>query len=322
MTVDTPMLAASIGKTFVGATVIALAREGRLDLDAPLSCWLGERDWFERLPNHAAISLRNLLNHRSGLPDHVYTAQFRAAMASRGRDQTDPPPPEALIGFVLDAPPLFAAGEGWAYSDTGYLLLGMVIEAATGRSYYDEVSRRFLAPLALSRTSPSDQRDLPGLAAGYMAADNVFGLPPKTIDEDGTMNWHPGAEWAGGGLASTAIDLARWGWLLFGGRAMSAPYLDDLLRAEPIGSDAPDIAYGAGVSIHRDGPFGPSYSHAGWIPGYTASLRYYAEHQVAIAFMINTDIGLVGGDGGSMRQVEEELARVILIRSPDGSAVR
>ncbi len=76
MTVRSRMLAASIGKTFVGATMVALAREGCLDLDAPLSRYLSQRPWFTRLPNHASITLRHLLNHTSGLTDHVHDLAF------------------------------------------------------------------------------------------------------------------------------------------------------------------------------------------------------------------------------------------------------
>jgi D-alanyl-D-alanine carboxypeptidase len=133
------MLAASIGKTFVGATTIALAHEGVLDLDVPISRWLGDRPWFSSLPNHATITLRHLLTHSSGLPDHVHLQSFSAEVARRWRGNGNPFTPEQLIGFVLDLPPLFEAGKGWAYTDTGYILIGLVIEQLTGRSYYAEI---------------------------------------------------------------------------------------------------------------------------------------------------------------------------------------
>lgn len=94
MTAHSRMLAASIGKTFVGATTLALAREGRLDLDAPLSLHLSGRPWFTRLPNHASITLRHLLNHTSGLTDHVHATAFAAAVAGTWRDHDNPFSPE------------------------------------------------------------------------------------------------------------------------------------------------------------------------------------------------------------------------------------
>lgn len=312
MTVQSRMLSASIGKTFVGATVIALAREGILDLDIPVSRWIGDRQWFTRLPNHNAITLRHLLAHSSGLPDHVHLDSFATAVSRRWREKDNPFPPEALIQFILDLPPLFEVGKGWAYTDTGYILIGLVIEKATGRSYYDEIKERFLTPLGLTLTTPADRRFLPGLAAGYMAADNAFGFPRKTTTADGAMVWHPGLEWTGGGLVSNSRDLALWGTALFGGNAMSGSYLDELLNSVPISPDTPDIQYGAGVGVNRTGPFGPVYGHGGWIPGYSSSLRYYPDHGIAIAFQINTDIGIVDDTTPVMREMEARLAEIVI----------
>ncbi|EDX71366.1 beta-lactamase [Coleofasciculus chthonoplastes PCC 7420] len=311
MTGRSRMLAASIGKTFVGATAIALDQENVLDLDAPIAQWLSEKAWFSRLPNHQNITLRQLLTHSSGLPDHVYSESFAAAVSQHWQEPGNPFPPESLIEFVLDQPPLFAAGACWAYTDTGYILAGLVIEAATGRDYYDELQDRFLHPLELTQTSPSNRRCLPDLAAGYMAIDNPFGLPSKTTTADGVLAWHPGFEWTGGGLVSTSADLARWGAALFGGNAMSGSYLNDLLNAVSISPDG-DIQYGSGVGIYRTSPFGPIYGHGGWIPGYSSSLRYYPDHDVAIAFQINTDIGIVDDTTPVVQDIEQRLIETVL----------
>ncbi|WP_204138088.1 serine hydrolase [Halomicronema sp. CCY15110] len=312
MTVRSRMLAASIGKTFVGATAIALAQAGRLDLDAPISRYVGDRPWFARLPHHADITLRHLLTHSSGLPDHVHLASFANAVSRQWQQPGNPFPPESLLEFVLDQPPRFAPGTAWAYSDTGYILAGLVIEAVTGSRYYDEIQTRFLTPLGLTFTSPADRRWLPGLAAGYMAADNPLGLPPKTTTADGVMVWHPGFEWTGGGLVSNARDLAVWGAALFGGQAMPGDYLDDLLQAVSIRPDSDNVQYGSGVGIYRRGPFGPVYGHGGWIPGYSSSLRYYPDYQVAIAFQINTDIGIVDDTTPVVPDLELRLAEQVL----------
>ncbi|MBC2709949.1 MAG: beta-lactamase family protein [Desulfosarcina sp.] len=217
-----------------------------------------------------------------------------------------------MIWFILDLLPLFEVGKGWAYTDTGYILIGLVIEKATGRSYYDEIKERFLTPLGLTLTAPADRRFLPGLAAGYMAADNAFGFPRKTTTADGAMVWHPGLEWAGGGLVSNSRDLALWGSALFGGRAMQGDYLDALLQSVPVNPDTPDIRYGAGVGIYRKGAYGPIYGHGGWIPGYCSSLRYYPDHGIAIAFQINTDIGIVNDRTPVMHEMEARLAEIVI----------
>jgi D-alanyl-D-alanine carboxypeptidase len=293
MSTSSRMLAASIGKTFVSATTLALAQERRLGLDDRIALWLGDEPWFARLPNHESITVRHLLTHSAGIPNHVDEPAFAAAFAESWAQPETTFSPEMLIEYVLDQPALFAAGEGWSYSDTGYLLLGLIIERLSERSYYNEVKARFLDPLDLDLTSPSDRHDLPGLAAGYMSADNLFGLPAKTTLADGHMAWNPAIEWTGGGFVSNSLDLAKWAKALFEGQAMEGPYLEELLREIPISAEMPDVSFGAGVGIHKRGPIGPWYSHGGWIPGYSSSLRYYPEQRVAIAFQINTDIGIV-----------------------------
>lgn len=309
MSPDSRMLAASIGKMFVSATVLALAHDGALDLDAPISTWLAERPWFERLPNHNTITVRHLLNHTSGLPNHVESDAFARAFAERWSDVERPFSPEELIGFVLDQPALFPPGEGWQYTDTGYVLLGLIIEAASGNSYEEEVTRRFLDPLNLTHTEPSNRIELSNLATGYLNADNPFGLPHQTTTRPGVMAWHPGVEWTGGGLVSAPHDLVIWAKALFEGEAMSGDYRTDLLRTTPLGDDA---GYGLGVAIHDGGPFGPTYGHGGWIPGYCSSLRYYPQHGVAIAFQINTDIDVMEGDPSAVDEMERRLAAVVL----------
>jgi len=126
------------------------------------------------------------------------------------------------------------------------------------------------------------------------------------------MVWHPGIEWTGGGLVSNSRDLVLWGKALFEGHAMSAPYLAELLKSVPINPGTPDIQYGLGVAIYLTGPFGPVYGHGGWIPGYSSSLRYYPDHKIAIAFQINTDIGIVDNTTNVMREMETRLAEIVI----------
>ncbi len=311
MTPDSTMLAASIGKTFVAATVLALENEGRLSRADLLADHLGDRPWFSTLPNAGTMTIGQLLHHSAGLPDHVHLPAFQTAWAKMATGE-GAISPEDLVRFVTGLEPLFEAGTAWAYSDTGYILLGLVIEAVTGQPYNEVVHARFLAPLALVGTFPSDRRALPGLAVGYVAPDNPFGLPERTADADGRLLWNPVVEWTGGGLASTSRDLARWGHLLFGGTAMAAPYLDRLLDGVPIAPDAQGILYGAGVAIYAKTPRGPVHGHGGWIPGYVSSLRHYADHGVTVAFQINTDVGIMDDTSDLVPALEAALADLAL----------
>jgi D-alanyl-D-alanine carboxypeptidase len=312
MTPDSRMLAASIGKSFVAATVLALVQENKLSLDAPISTWLGDRPWFSRLAHHDRITLRQLLNHTSGIANHVEQDAFARDLRMRWRQPENPFTPEELISYILNLPSRFEPGDGWAYSDTGYILVGLIIETVTGQSYEQEVTRRFLNPLALTLTEASDQRQLNGLAAGYLSAENVFGLPEKTTVSEGVMAWHPGIEWTGGGLVSNPKDLVRWAKALFEGHALSGSYLEDLLQRIPVSSDRPGVFYGLGITIRENGSPEPVYGHRGWIPGTVSSMCYYPQQKSAIAIQINTDVGMLGASSRVLESIETQLARVVL----------
>ena len=311
MTPQSRMLAASVGKTFVAATVLALEKDGLLRLDEEISTWLGDRPWFSRLPNHETATLRHLLTHSAGLPDHVYTEGFAKAFAQKWRDPGSPFAPEDLVQFVLDQPPLFEAGAGWAYTDTGYILVGLIIESVSEHSYYDEVTRRFLVPLHLGLTSPSNSRLLPLLTAGYTSAHHPFGVPEKTTVAPGVMAWNPAAEWTGGGLISNPRDLAVWAKALYEGRALKGDYVEDLLHGVPVGDRDSGIRYGIGVGIYEETPFGPSYGHGGVIPGYTSSMRYFPDYGVAVVFQINTDVGISDDSTPIVNEMERRLTEIV-----------
>jgi D-alanyl-D-alanine carboxypeptidase len=263
--------------------------------------------WFDTLPNAGSITIDQLLHHASGLPDHVHSPGFQRAWGELATSEGDFDP-ERLVAFVASEAPLFEAGTGWAYSDTGYVLLGLVIEEVTGQPWHDAVRVRFLEPLGLTGTIPADRPDLSGLAIGYVAPDNPFGLPGRTADAEGRLLWNPAVESAGGGFASTSADLAHWGHFLFGGTAMDAPYLDRLLDGVPVDPDASGILYGAGVAIYADTPRGPVFGHGGWVPAYVSSLRHYPDHGVTVAFQINTDIGVMDDSSDLVPALDAALA--------------
>ncbi len=111
MTPRTPMLAASIGKSFVAAAVLALEDDGRLSRDDLLSVHLGERPWFDTLPNAQSITVDHLLHHTSGLPDHVHLPEFQRDWTRLTTDEGEFDP-ERLMAFVAGREPLFEAGAG------------------------------------------------------------------------------------------------------------------------------------------------------------------------------------------------------------------
>jgi len=306
---DALMLAGSVGKSFVAAVALALVGEGRLNLDAKVATWLGEAAWFPRLPNAEDVTLRMLLNHTSGIPEH-YTTDGFARLVSNSLDSTNPqpeecPPPEALVANILDIAPLFPCGEDFSYADTNYLLVGLIIQKVTGLSYNEELRRRFLVPLGLVQTVPADRRRIPGLVPGYLAADNLFNLPEKSLVES-VLVLHPGLEWTGGGLASNPRDLVRWAKVLYEGKVLAGSYLEDLLAGgKLVELSGQSVRYGLGVMI-QETALGPSYGHGGWFPGYHTIFAYYPKYRIAVAIQVNRDFQS-GAKGAIPR-----LARVVL----------
>ena len=211
------------------------------------------------------------------------------------------------MAFVTDEAPLFDAGTGWAYSDTGYVLLGLAIEDVTGRSWQDAVFARFLEPLGLTGTAPSNRPDLPGLAIGYVSPDNPFGMPERTADADGRLLWNPAVESDRRRASPRHLPILRAGGICCSWARRWRPRISTgcstASRSLP-----PGIRYGAGVAIYDDTPRGAVWGHGGWIPGYVSSLRHYADHGVTVAFQINTDVGIVDDSTDLVPALEAALA--------------
>src|SRR5215813_2606063 len=160
MTPDDRMLAGSVGKTFAAATALQLIKAGKIGLDDKIEKYLGGEKWFSRLPNAKDITVRQLMNHTSGLVRYEFKEQFTKDLTANPKKVWKP---AELIAYLLDEKPPFEAGKGWDYSDTNYIVLGMIIEKVTGRKFYDEAYRRLLGPLKLNHTIPQDGPVLRGV---------------------------------------------------------------------------------------------------------------------------------------------------------------
>ena len=298
------LLQGSVGKTYVAAVALQLVQEKKLGLDDKIEKYLGTLPWFSRLPNARDITVRMLMNHTSGLVRYEFKEQFV-------KDLTASPDkvwkPEELVSYILDTAPPFAAGKGWDYSDTNYIVLGMIIEKITGKTYYAEMRRRVLTPFKLSQTVPSDRRIIPNLSQGYAGADNPFGGRDAMINDKGEMIINPQFEWTGGGIASTASDLARWASLLYEGKVFDAAMLSAMLEGVPARL-GPEAKYGLGVII-RPTPLGISYGHSGFFPGYITEVMYFPQLKTAIAIQVNTSVPRATGK--PLRVVITELAQII-----------
>jgi D-alanyl-D-alanine carboxypeptidase len=306
MTTHHLLLSGSVGKTYASAVALQLIHEGKIGLDDPISKYLGSEPWFSRLPNAQSITVRQLMNHTSGLVRYEFNERFTADLtASPDRVWR----PHELVAYILDTAAPFAAGQGWDYSDTNYIVLGMIMEKVTGRTYYDLARERVLRPAKLAETVPSDARVIAGLANGYAGANNPFGGTDAMLVE-GRMVINPQFEWTGGGIASTAADQARWGKRLYEGGAFDASMLPKLLDGVParLGQNT---KYGLGVIIRESTALGTLYGHSGFMPGYQAEMLYLPAQKAAVAFQVNSSVPGALGRGVSPGRFALEIAGIV-----------
>ena len=280
------MLAGSVGKTFAAATALQLINEGKIGLDDKIEKYLGREPWFSRLPNAKDITVRQLMNHTSGLVRYEFKDEFTKDLTANPKKTWKP---AELVSYLLDEKPPFKAGQGWDYSDTNYIVLGMIIEKVTGRKFYDEANRRLLKPLKLNDTIPQDEPKLKGVVQGYAGPNNPFGGKDAMI-QNGKFTINPQFEWTGGGYVSTAQDLARWAKMIYEGKAFSPALLPQVLEGVSAPMLGRETRYGLGVII-RQTSAGTSYGHSGFFPGYITDMMYFPDQKVAVAVQVNTSVG-------------------------------
>jgi D-alanyl-D-alanine carboxypeptidase len=190
---------------------------------------------------------------------------------------------------LFDEKPPFEAGKGWDYSDTNYIVLGMIIERVTGKNFYDEANRRVIKPLKLKDTIPQEGPVMKGVVQGYAGAGNPFGGKDAMI-ENGKFVINPQLEWTGGGYASTSHDLARWAKMMYEGKAYDASLLPQVLDGVAAPMLGKETKYGLGVIIRKT-QAGTSYGHSGFFPGYFTDIMYFPDRKIAIAVQVNTSVG-------------------------------
>ncbi len=296
---DHRMPAGSIGKTWVAAVALQMVEKKQLDLDAKVGSYL-KAEWFSRIPNAASITVRHLLQHTSGIPEHVESAEFtKAIIASADKVWSA----EEILKFTLDKKPLFEAGKGWAYADTNFCLLGAVIEAIRGKPLFDLVRSDVLTKTSLKLTEPQSGRSIKGLAQGYTIVDGLFGLKGPVLTS-GRMPFDPQLEYGGGGMISTSGDLARWAVALYTGKIVSPAMIAEMTNGVPA-KTGPKDKYGLGCQI-RNSAAGETWGHNGWFPGWLSDVQYWPKQKIAIAVQFNTDDQRASGR--SFRAIVAEIA--------------
>jgi D-alanyl-D-alanine carboxypeptidase len=243
---------ASNTKMFLATVVLQLVGERAVSLDAPIERYL---PGVVRGNGHDGntITVRHLLRHTSGIPDYV--SDVFAEPDANNRLWR----PEELVAFGLSHPPLFAPGAGWSYSNTGYVLLGMVVEAVTGEDPSTVITDRIITPLGLGQTSfprPGDKAIPRPHPRGY------FAFPGQPVTDFTEME--PSLAGAAGSMISTGPDMTRFVRALLSGRLLNRQLLAEMRETVPAaGGD-----YGLGIREYPLPCGGVAWGHGGNIPGF------------------------------------------------------
>jgi D-alanyl-D-alanine carboxypeptidase len=302
---DDIMLSGSVGKTYVSAVVLKLYEQGLIDLKAKAIAYLQDADWFKNIRNAPGITVEMLLNHTAGIPEYVYQKELWQAI-SENRDKEWSV--EERLAFITDEPPANSPGEGWAYADSHYLILGLIIEKVTGRTYYDVLDEMILGPCSLKHTFHSDRRSIPGLIPGYTNLTEEFLLPHRVLN-DNMYAFNPQMEWTGGGLASSVSDLTLWARQLYGGSVLKPETMKLMLTPAPYETTLFEGAgYGLGSFIaETDGV--KYYGHTGFCPGYITYVQYLPDYNIALALQVNDDSS---HDNFSLKEYFNTIKQVVL----------
>jgi D-alanyl-D-alanine carboxypeptidase len=240
----------SITKSYVATVVLQLVGEGKLSLDDSVERWLPGL-----VSNGENITVRQLLGHTSGLYDYV--ADPRVVKPYIAGNFSFRWTPRALIKLAQTHKPLFAPGTGVAYSSTGYVLLGLIVKAATGNPIGSELSRRIFAPLGLSATSFATT----GRIAGPHAHGYLY-VPKRPLQDVTAIS--PSYYWAAGNIVSDAGDIARFYQALLGGQLLSPDLLNTM---ETTAADRRGNQLGLGLFMGQSS-CGEFWGHDGAVPGY------------------------------------------------------
>jgi CubicO group peptidase (beta-lactamase class C family) len=262
---DTVFRIGSITKQFTAAAIMKLAEAGKLEIDDPIE---------RRLPDYPVgarrITIRHLLNHTSGIKSLTALPNFRTELARQDR---------ALAGVIdvfKDVPHDFEPGEQFLYNNSGYVLLGAIIEAVSGKDYETFLRETFFEPLGLASTRYlHDGPITPRRAAGYQRTPNLANAEPMS------MSWPHAA----GALGSTVNDLLRWDAALRSGEAVSEASYAAMATPGAL-NDGSAMTYGFGLrtATYRGRA---NVGHNGGINGFQTSLTHWPDDDLTVVVLSN-----------------------------------
>ncbi len=268
MPLDAMFETGSVTKQFTAAAVLRLRDQGKLSLDDDVTRWLPDFD-----TRGHTVTLRHLLAHTAGIADFTETPEF-GSLSTNIRF-----PRDSAYALLQRYPSQFEPGEAQIYNNSGFWLLGLVIERASGMTYEDYIEQQILAPLGMTRSMYChSEENIPRRAHGYFVSrDRVI-----------RRAWTVAHTWpfAAGSLCSTVGDMVTWLQALHGGGVLSPTSYAEFITPSRLNDGTP-LRYSIGLQVGPD-PSGLMYiGHGGRGPGFWVEVGWYPEARMAVVVMIN-----------------------------------
>lgn len=269
-------LIGSSTKTYIASLVLLLVEDGELSLSDPVTRWIPD------VPGGDAVEVEHLLRHTSGIYDYTSDPSYLVDALSRRRYA-----PRELLDIAFGKEPSFAPGAAgkWAYSNTNYVILGLIIESVTGTDVAQVLRERILAPIGAKATFFAGSEPLVG--------DVAYG--ESFLGTNGATFLDPSASWCAGNMVATIGDLADWAEKRGSGSFHSAAMQAELTTGVSTGQD---FTYGAALVMVDESGLngnGPAIGHGGDTVGYHSLAYYFPEQQATIALVVHSDDGPTGG---------------------------
>jgi D-alanyl-D-alanine carboxypeptidase len=264
---ETWFLVGSITKPFTSTLVMKMVEEGSIDLEAPA------KQYLPFLPEAwDAVRVRHLLNHTSGIPSYT-------SMKEMWERQREDVAFEEIVRMSFDKPLEFPPGEKWSYNNTGYVMLGMILERVAGRPFEEILKEHILQPAGLKVTAMNEWKGIvPHRARGY----NVGRRGPENA-EYLSMKW----PFSAGALGSTAAELVAWSAAFDDGRLLSPSSLEKMARPTKLANGS-SFEYGFGWGLERTGGYEVLH-HGGGINGFSSFLLRIPKERFAVAVLMNAE---------------------------------
>lgn len=248
-------------KTFTAVTVLQLVGEGKIKLDEPVETYLPGLLRGDGIDGRH-ITVRQLLQHTSGLPNYT---NFLAKGALPYRDAYYDP--RRLLDMALAEKADFAPGTKWAYSNTNYVVAGLIVEKVTDRPLSEQITKRTIDRIGLRHTyfpQVGDENVRQPHPEGYHTDDPAKPLVNAT-------KWDPSMGWAAGQIISTPSDVDRFFSALLAGKLLAPAQLKQMRTTVPAPEQGPGVRYGLGLMSYPLSCGGLAWGHGGDIPGYNTS---------------------------------------------------